>query len=42
MAIAIGIISLIAGTGLYIYGTNLNNNIENQIVSFFQKGVTNP
>lgn len=40
--VIIGIIALIAGVGLAIYGNSLNNNVEAQIESLFSAGQVNP
>lgn len=40
--IILGIISLIVGIVLYFIGTNINNDIDAQLESFFNDGITNP
>ena len=38
----IGFILVIIGAGICIYGNHLNNDIESQLLSVFEKGQTNP
>lgn len=40
--IVFGVISLIVGAVLYFMGTNLNNDMDAQMESFFNDGITNP
>ncbi|WP_167957880.1 DUF3185 family protein [Anaerosporobacter faecicola] len=38
----LGILFLLVGAGLAIYGYSLNNSVEAQLESFFSNGSTNP
>lgn len=40
--IVFGVISLIVGAVLYFMGTNINNDMDAQMESFFNDGITNP
>lgn len=40
--IVFGVISLVVGAVLYFMGTNINNDMDAQMESFFNDGITNP
>ena len=42
MKTILGILSLIAGVAMAIYGNNLNSSFEAQLSSFFNNGTVNP